>query len=47
MIVLSGLDYARTFFDQTDHSLSVKDGMAFMSRLFGKNFYFLAEPSEY
>jgi sterol 14alpha-demethylase len=47
MIILAGQDYARAFFGQTDNSLSIRGGMAFLSRLFGRDFYFLAETSEY
>lgn len=47
MIILAGQDYAREFFGQTDKSLSIRDGLAFLSRLFGRDFYFLAETSEY
>jgi sterol 14alpha-demethylase len=47
MIILAGPDYAREFFEQTDDGLSIRDGLAFMSRQFGKDFYFLAETSEY
>jgi sterol 14-demethylase len=47
MIVLAGPDHARTFFEQTDDNLSIRDGMAFLSRLFSRDFYFLAETSEY
>jgi sterol 14-demethylase len=47
LILVAGLENARTFFDQTDNSLSIRDGMAFLSRLFTRDFYFLAEPSEY
>jgi sterol 14alpha-demethylase len=47
MIILAGPEYARIFFEQTDKSLSIRDGMAFLSRLFSSDFYFLAEASEY
>lgn len=47
MIILTGQDYASEFFGQTDNSLSIRGGLAFLSRLFSKDFYFLAETSEY
>lgn len=47
MIILAGLDHAATFFSQTDDSLSIGEGMAFLSRLFSKDFYFLAGTGEY
>jgi sterol 14alpha-demethylase len=47
MIILAGPEYARIFFEQTDRSLSIRDGMAFLSRQFSRDFYFLAEASEY
>jgi len=47
MIILTGQDYARAFFGRADNSLSIRDGLAFLSRLFGRDFYSLAETSEY
>ncbi|MBO0819866.1 MAG: cytochrome P450 [Nocardiopsaceae bacterium] len=47
MIILAGPDNAREFFARTDDSLSIRDGMAFLSRLFGRDFYFLADTNEY
>jgi sterol 14alpha-demethylase len=47
MIILAGQDYAKEFFRQTDDTLSIRDGLAFLSRLFGEDFYFLAETGEY
>lgn len=47
MIILAGQDYAGKFFGLTDNSLSIRGGLAFLSRLFGKDFYFLAETGEY
>lgn len=47
MIILCGPDNAREFFGRTDDSLSIRDGLAFLSRLFGRDFYFLADTSEY
>lgn len=47
MIILFGPDNAKEFFGRTDDSLSIRDGLAFLSRLFGRDFYFLAETSEY
>jgi hypothetical protein len=46
MIVLAGQDNAKEFFGQTDDSLSIRDGMAFLSRISGRDFYFLADTSE-
>jgi sterol 14-demethylase len=47
LVVLAGPDYAKTVFDQTDESLSLRGGLAFLGRLLGEDFYFLAEPGEY
>lgn len=47
MIILTGQEYAREFFRQTDNSLSIRGGLAFLSRQFSSDFYFLAEVSEY
>lgn len=47
-IVLLGPERARWVFRLTDdHSLSIGPSLAFTRRLFGPDFYFLAEPGEY
>lgn len=47
-IFLLGPDWARWVFKKTDdHHLAIGPSLAFTRRLFGPDFYFLAEPVEY
>ena len=47
-IFLLGPDYARWVFKNTDdQNLAIGPSLAFTRRLFGSDFYFLAEPDEY
>jgi sterol 14alpha-demethylase len=46
-VVLLGPAHSRLFFAETDHRLSVQEGMPFFARMFDRGFYLFAGTEEY
>jgi sterol 14-demethylase len=46
-IIMAGPQHAHWVFQETDHRLAIGPSLAFTRRLFGPDFYFLAETQEY
>ncbi len=47
VVVLIGNEYAKFYFEQTDKSLSIRDALPYLARMFSPDFYFMADFDEY